>query len=473
MHRSNRNLRHRVVAVAIVVVGTLAATLAGSVRVASAEVRPICFPVVERVTYTRSFGAARDGGRAHEGTDLMGAKMHRLLSAVDGTIVDLRYRGDGSNADNAVRIRGDDGYYYAYLHMNNDSPGTDDGRATFNQVFAAGLAVNQRVRAGQLLGYMGDSGNAEGTTPHLHFEIRQPAARVWDSVAIDSYDSLRAARVCGPGVNSPTGPFDPLGGWLTADPDAATTGPDSAVVFARGGDQSLWMRSRSGSAWSEWTALGGVLSSGPAAAAAPDGGLAVFARGTDNQLWFRTRPAGGSWADWSPLGGYLTSDPDAARSLDGTMVVTARGGDQGIWYRMFDGATWSGWAPLGGRALSGPTVTSTGAATWAVHARGGDDALWQISASGGQWSGWSRIGGTLSSDPDATAVGGRVVVVARGSDLRLYATEDQTGWWTPVTTDGTAGGPSVTAGLDGRVEVFAVGTDNALYRGDRDASGSW
>jgi hypothetical protein len=67
---------------------------------------------------------------------------------------------------------------------------------TFEQAFAPGLAVGQRVWAGQFLAFMGDSGNAEGTSPHLHFEMREPAATVWSAVAVDPYDTLQAATKC-------------------------------------------------------------------------------------------------------------------------------------------------------------------------------------------------------------------------------------------------------------------------------------
>ncbi len=117
------------------------------------------------------------------------------MSPVDGVIVDLRGPGQGYS-DNSVRIQGADGWFYAFLHMNNDTWGTDDGAAPVEMVFAAGLAVGSTVRAGQFIGFMGDSGNAESTGPHLHFEIRQPADNLWNAQAIDPYASLMAAPRC-------------------------------------------------------------------------------------------------------------------------------------------------------------------------------------------------------------------------------------------------------------------------------------
>src|SRR5207244_7618266 len=87
-----------------------------------------------------------------------------------------------------LTITGDDGWSYDYLHINNDTPGTDDGKAPMSDVFAPGIAKGVRVNAGQLVAYMGDSGDAETTAPHLHFELHDPTG-----VAVNAYASLQAA----------------------------------------------------------------------------------------------------------------------------------------------------------------------------------------------------------------------------------------------------------------------------------------
>ena len=165
--------------------------------------KPIRFPVEGPVSYSDTWGAARSGGRTHEGTDIMAPKMRPLLAAVNGTVTRVRY-DNLSTGGNSVVITAADGWTYHYIHVNNDTPGTDDGRATRDQVFPPHVQVGATVRAGDVVGYAGDSGNAEATGSHLHFEIRQPAAPgTYQGVAVNPYPSLQQAAVSGrlPGQN--------------------------------------------------------------------------------------------------------------------------------------------------------------------------------------------------------------------------------------------------------------------------------
>ena len=163
---------------------------------AAATVKPIVFPVDGPVTYTDTFGACRDGcARSHEGQDLMGRKMLPLLAAVDGVVQRIVF-DNTSAGGNSVTIKAADGWTYHYLHVNNDTPGTDDGKATRAQAFPSDILPGASVRRGQVVGYVGDSGNAEAAGSQLHFEIRQPAAPgAWAGPAINAYESLRQATV--------------------------------------------------------------------------------------------------------------------------------------------------------------------------------------------------------------------------------------------------------------------------------------
>lgn len=183
-------------------------------------VHPIVFPVLGRVSWTDTFGAPR-GARVHAGQDLMGEKMQPLLAVADSVVGFLTI--PEAPYGYMLRIDGDDGWTYSYLHLNNDTPGTDDGRADLTQVFGPGIATGARVRAGQVVGYMGDSGNAESTAPHLHFEMRDPSGALVNPAA-----SLDAAMH----LDEPVQPADP-GVTLTriAGPDRVGT----AVAASRAG----------------------------------------------------------------------------------------------------------------------------------------------------------------------------------------------------------------------------------------------
>ncbi len=165
----------------------------GTTRVVAASTTPpsITFPVEGSVTYSDTWGACRSGcSRSHQGTDIMGKKLQRLLAANDATVTWLRDTAtpDGSRS-NILILEDAAGWEYWYVHINNDSPGTDDGANPAEWRFAPGIAVGTQVKAGQHVAYMGDSGNAENTAPHLHFELHRP-----DGTAINPYDSLRNAR---------------------------------------------------------------------------------------------------------------------------------------------------------------------------------------------------------------------------------------------------------------------------------------
>ena len=161
-------------------------------------VRPIVFPVRGPVRWSDTYGACRDGcSRRHEGQDLMAAKMQELVACVDGTVVGLKHSADG----NYLYLRDGEGWHYGYLHINNDTPGTDDGANRYDQAFAAGIAIGARVRQGQVIAYVGDSGNAEATAPHCHFEVRKPAGSWYDAQAINPKYSLAAAHPAPPSVD--------------------------------------------------------------------------------------------------------------------------------------------------------------------------------------------------------------------------------------------------------------------------------
>ena len=189
-------------ALAAVAAGTPLTPASAAEISADRVVVPMVFPVVGKVSYSDTFLACRSGcARQHLGQDLMGAKMTPLVATFDGVISTLRRESTGSSG-NYVSLRGDNGWSTNYLHMNNDTPGTDDAKGTAYYAFAPGLEQGVRVFAGQLLGWLGDSGNAEGTGPHLHFELRK--GEPWSGVVYNAKPSLdAAARRTAPTVSGP------------------------------------------------------------------------------------------------------------------------------------------------------------------------------------------------------------------------------------------------------------------------------
>ena len=149
-------------------------------------IRPLRFPVDGDVSFVDTFGAPRSGGRTHQGIDLMGAKMTPLVAAAEGTVTSLRHDSSGLSG-NSLTITDAEGWRYVYIHINNDTPGTDDGANLFQHAFVAGLARGSKVTAGQRIAYLGDSGNAENTGAHLHFELHDPTGKV-----VNPYASLLA-----------------------------------------------------------------------------------------------------------------------------------------------------------------------------------------------------------------------------------------------------------------------------------------
>lgn len=184
-----RSLSILCVVLAVAALGAAASADYGNPAATGPLRSPMIFPVLGGVPFTDTFGAPRSGGtRLHEGQDLMAPKMTPLVAAVDGTITRLTI--PEASYGYALVITDDEGWSYHYLHINNDTPGTDDGAAPLDDVFAPGLRVGSRVRAGQHVAYVGDSGNAENVGPHLHFELHDPTG-----AAVNAYASLQAATV--------------------------------------------------------------------------------------------------------------------------------------------------------------------------------------------------------------------------------------------------------------------------------------
>jgi peptidoglycan LD-endopeptidase LytH len=121
-------------------------------------------------SYVDSWGAARSGGRRHQGTDVMAPHGARVFAFVNGVV---SRESTSINGGIQLYLQGDNGVEYFYAHL-------------------SGYAVptGTRVRAGQLIAYNGQTGNARYTAPHVHFEVHPGGG-----TPVNPYPYLR--RVCG------------------------------------------------------------------------------------------------------------------------------------------------------------------------------------------------------------------------------------------------------------------------------------
>ena len=125
-----------------------------------------------------TFNQSRGGERRHEATDIVAPRGTPVLAVEDGTIVKLFWSQAGGRT--IYQFDPSECYCYYYAHL--------DG-------YEAHLAEGMRVRQGQVIGYVGTTGNAPANSPHLHFGITAIGAdkKWWGGTPIDPYPLLRAS----------------------------------------------------------------------------------------------------------------------------------------------------------------------------------------------------------------------------------------------------------------------------------------
>ena len=120
-------------------------------------------PVQGSVAYADTWGAARSGGRRHEGVDMMAGSGTTLVAVVSGSVNFKQTRLGG----NSVWLTGNDGNRYFYAHLSSFE------------------GSSRSVSQGEVIGYVGMTGNAP--VPHLHFEVHPGGG-----VAVNPYPYVRA-----------------------------------------------------------------------------------------------------------------------------------------------------------------------------------------------------------------------------------------------------------------------------------------
>lgn len=114
---------------------------------------PIPVKGIQRDALSDTWGAARSHGRQHEGIDILAPRGTKIYSTTDGIVADLR---DNNLGGKVIWIIGPAASWHYYAHL--------DGHKR-------GLSVGDAVKKGELIGYVGNTGNARHTLPHLHYGL--------------------------------------------------------------------------------------------------------------------------------------------------------------------------------------------------------------------------------------------------------------------------------------------------------------
>jgi Peptidase family M23 len=148
---------------------------------------PLLFPVAGPTTYEDDFGQARPGG-VHQGNDLLATKKTAAIAVESGKV---EFWTTSASAGCMLYLHGDSGTMYEYIHLNNDLTMKNDnrGKCVAGVAYAKGLKNGAHVAAGQQIGYVGDSGDADGLHAHLHFEVHPNGG-----AAVDPYPYLQTAQ---------------------------------------------------------------------------------------------------------------------------------------------------------------------------------------------------------------------------------------------------------------------------------------
>ncbi|MEN8042137.1 MAG: M23 family metallopeptidase, partial [Actinomycetota bacterium] len=144
-----------------------AARASGGAAGVPSQTKGVACPIAGHNYFIDTWGYPRSGGRTHKGVDMMAAYNTPLVAMVSGTVRLNTHSLGGIQA----YVYGDDGITYYYAHMSK---------------WKSGLRNGDRVNKGQVIGYVGDSGNARGT-PHLHLGM------IVGGVYVNPYPTVRPA----------------------------------------------------------------------------------------------------------------------------------------------------------------------------------------------------------------------------------------------------------------------------------------
>ena len=168
------------------------------------------FPVQGPCSYVDTFGAPRSGGRSHEGVDIIAKAGQYVYAVKDGVLTKKYLDTPGSLSGNGWRLTTADGTYFFYAHLST---------------FASGLSVGSAVKAGQIIGLVGMTGDAP--IPHTHFEVHPGGgASVNPTPIVKAVDGCKNTAV----PPQPGGTPPPAAPTTTTEPTTPTTPPTSTTV---------------------------------------------------------------------------------------------------------------------------------------------------------------------------------------------------------------------------------------------------
>jgi murein DD-endopeptidase MepM/ murein hydrolase activator NlpD len=123
-----------------------------------------------------TYSHARSGGRVHDAIDIHAPRGTPVLAVNDGAVIKLHSGARGGIALYQLDTDGRTRYYYAHLDR-----------------YADGIWEGVPVKKGQVIGYVGDTGNAQPGDHHLHFSIAilSNASRWWGGTNVNPYDVFR------------------------------------------------------------------------------------------------------------------------------------------------------------------------------------------------------------------------------------------------------------------------------------------
>jgi hypothetical protein len=269
------------------------------------------------------------------------------------------------------------------------------------------------------------------------------------------------------------------------------------VVANFGGLQHIWQTSVS-NGWSSWTSHGNPanveLIGQPAMALSADGRLELFLVGEDGAVWHIWQTAANNgWSGWTshgkpPMGVSFAGTPGlaigAGPGAGRRLELFAVGSDGALWH-IWQTAPSNGWVnwtahgnPAGVKLLGAPAMASSADGRLELFVVGSDGALWHIwqTAPGGGWVSWTGHGGPsgvrlLGSPTLAASADGRLELFAAGSDGALWhiwqtaANNGWTGWSSHGAPPGArlGGSPAMAANAAKRLELFVVDTEGVLW----------